>query len=290
MARPFAAFIGALLLCATAHATLVALVPSNDGLLVAADSRITFLGAECDGAFKIIEPARPMRTVALVTGESIFVSPPPAGAANLCRYVETAPRRLNFDTLVRSYLERSADDPTQLDFDGLSAACVRQVERFRQTYSQALRAFVGRDIFSVVVASYDPASQTSLLRNFVVGIDARTHHAGAVRFTETAVSPHDPRGVWLYGETSYVDRYVYAGFGRQFLSPATIGFLRTRIPVRDTSIDQAAAVAANIVHAASRATQTVPAPSGIGGPIRVVLLGDNPQPESVPWVTPPTDR
>ncbi len=283
MARLFAAFIAALLLCAAAHATLVALVPSKDGLLVAADSRITFLGAECDGAFKIIEPARPLRTVAIVTGDAIFVAPPPAGAANLCRYLETAPRRLNIDALVRSYLDRSADDPAQLAFDGLSAACVRQVERFRRAYPETLRRFTGRDIFSVVVASYDPASQAALLRNFVVRIDARTRRVRAARFTETAISPHDARGVWLYGETSYVDRYVYAGFGRKFLSSATVGFLRTRIPVRDTPMDPAVSVAVNIIQAAGRAAQVVPAPSGIGGSIRVVLLGNRPRPESVPW-------
>ncbi len=286
MARFLAAFIAALLLSATAHATLAALVPSRDGLIVAADSRISFLGAECDGAFKIIEPARPMRTVAIVTGDSIFVSPPPAGVSNLCQYLESAPRRLNIDTLVRDYLERSADDPTQLAFDGLGAACVRRVERFRQAYPEALRGFMGRDLFSVVVASYDPGTRTSLLRNFVVRIDARTRHVGAARFTQTAVSPHDPREVWIYGETSYVDRYVYAGFGRQFLSPATLGFLRDRTPVGQTPLDRAVAVAADIVQAASRAAQKVPAPSGIGGPIRVVLLGANPQPESVPWAAP----
>lgn len=283
MARFFAAFIAALLLCATAHATLVALVPSKDGLVVAADSRITFLGVECDGAFKIIEPARPMRTVAIVTGDTIFVDPPPAGAVHLCRYLESAPRRLNIDTLVRAYLERSPDEPAQLDFSGLSAACVRQVERFRRAYPQALRRFTGKDIFSVVVASYDPASQTSFLRNFVVRIDAPTRRVRAARFTRTAVSPHSSSGVWIYGETSYVDRYVYAGFGRQFLSPATLAFLRTPTPVGETALDQAAAVAANIVQAAGLASQTISAPSGIGGRIQVVLLGANPQPESVPW-------
>ena len=75
MARLFAAFLAALLLCAAAHATLVALVPSNDGLVVAADSRISFLGAECDGAFKIIEPARPVRTVAIVVATSWWPDP-----------------------------------------------------------------------------------------------------------------------------------------------------------------------------------------------------------------------
>lgn len=286
MARFFAAFFAALLWCAAAHATLVTLVPSNGGLVVAADSRISFLGTQCDGAFKIIQPARPARTVAIITGDSLFVSPPPAGVPDLCHYLETAPRRLNIDTLVRSYLERGADDPTQLAFDSLSAACLREVERFRRAYPEALRSFEGRDIFSVVVASYDPASQTSLLRNFVVRIDAGTHRLRVARFSQTAISPHDARGVWIYGETSYVDRHVYAGFGRRFLSPATTGFLAARILVRDTSIDQAVAVAADIIHAASRAAQTVLPPSGIGGAIRVVLLGSNPQPESVPWAVP----
>ncbi len=55
---------------------------------------------------------------------------------------------------------------------GLAAECVRAVEPSGIVIRSALQGYAGREIFSVVVASYDPARHVSTLRNFVVRIDA----------------------------------------------------------------------------------------------------------------------
>jgi hypothetical protein len=283
MARLSALLLVALLLPLPARATLVVMVPSRDGLVVAADSRMSFLGSECDGAFKIVELARPARTVVMVTGDSIFLKPPAAGETDVCHYVESAPRMLDVAAIVRHYLDRNPAGPARFSLEDLGAVCVRAVDRFRLSNPAVFQAFAGKDLFSVIVASYDPASRVATLRNFVVRVDRGTQRIEAARFDRIAVTPKDRRGVWIYGETAYVEKNVYAGFGRQYLSANTLNFILGNKPVGETPLSRAVAAAVNVIQATSRATEKVPAPSGIGGPIRAVLLGSKPRPEPLAW-------
>lgn len=266
------------LLGASAHATLVAVVPARDGLAIASDSRFTFMGAPCDGAFKIVEPERPLRTVAFVTGDSIFVAPPPAGE-DPCRYLATAPRLLDVGAVVKAYLGRGGEDPAGISNSDLATDSVDAVERFRQRYPNVLKSYAGREIFSVVVVSYDPASEVSTLRNFVVRMDARGRRVQAARMSESAVGLRSMRGVWIYGEAAYVNREVYAGRGRRFLSRAAQDFLRAHAPIAAVSIEEAAATAADVVEATIRAAQMDPPRNGIGGEVRVVIVDRGPRPQ-----------
>lgn len=259
-------------LSALAHATLVVVVPARDGLVIAADSRFTFMGAGCDGAFKILEPQRLGHTVAFVTGDSIFVAPPAVGTEP-CSYLATAPRLLDLGAVVTAYLDRAGDDPEKMPQAGLAAACVRSVLRFQGKYPAALRGYRGRELASVVVASYDPARGAATIRHFAIRIDARTGRAEASRGSEMTLGAGSARGVWIYGETEYVNRRVYRGPGRRFLDPATLSFLDVRGLTGEVTVERAEAVAGNVIRAASREAEIDPPPSGIGGQIRVVVVG-----------------
>jgi hypothetical protein len=278
--RPFILLL-ALLAPLSARATLVVLVPSSDGLVVAADSRISFLGAECDGQFKIIEPSRPARTIAMVTGDSVFVAPPPAGERDLCRYLQSAPHLLDIGEVVRRYLEREASGAEEFPLKALGKECVAALERFAKANPAELHAYAGREIFSVIVAGYDPRRHTATLRNFVVRMDKVTLRIESARMTTTTVTASDRRGVWLYGESGYVETNVLAGFGRKYLDAATLDFILTAASVAGAPLNRAVATATNLINAASRTTETLPAPSGIGGPVNIVLLGRDPRPRPV---------
>ncbi len=278
MPRTLAALL-ALLLSIPAHATLVAVVPSRDGVAVAADSRLTFLGSQCDGAFKILVPASPARTLAVITGDSLFVAPPPAGA-NPCRYLETAPRLLDIEAVVAQALAKSGPE---ISTAAVSAACLRAVRSFARRYPGALKPYAGRNIFSVVLIGFNPAAKTTTLRNFVLRMDAAGLHASAARLTETTVGLKDPRDIWVYGETDWLSSTVYNGPDRRFLDSATLAFLADRRPVSEVPLLEAAAVAGNIVEAAARTAQTNPPPSGIGGQVHVIAIGPEPQPQPLPW-------
>jgi len=281
MARILAALFAILLASPPAHATLVAIVPARDGFVIAADSRLTFMGAQCDGTFKIIEPKRPLRTVAVVTGDSVFLAPPLPGTTDPCRYLATAPHLVDIGAVVEDFLEAGSSDPARIATADLATACVHAVERFQAASPQALANYAGREIFSVVVAGYDPAAAATMLRNFVVRVDGRGK-VEAARVTETKVDVHTPSSVWMYGETDYVTRTVYKGPGHWFLSPATRDFVEVSRPVGEVTMASAEAVAADVIEAASRAAEIYPAPSGIGGEIRVVAVNGDPHPKALP--------
>ena len=279
--RLFGALV-VLFVCLPARATLVAVVPSRDGVVVAADSRLTFLGAGCDGAFKLVVPARPARTIAVVTGDAIFVAPPPAGA-DPCRYFETAPRLLDVNAVVADALSKTGSDPARISTAAVSQACLRAVRELARRYPGVLKPYAGREIFSVVLVSYDRASKAATLRNFVVCMDSTGEHAAVGRLTETVLDAKSARDIWVYGETGWMSASVYNGAGRRFLSPATLAFLAERRPVSEVPLLEAAVVAGNVVEAASRTAQTDPPPSGIGGQVHVIAIGPQPQPQPLPW-------
>jgi hypothetical protein len=281
MARLFATILVALLLPMPARGTLVVLVPSADGLVVAADSRTSILGVQCDGQFKIAQLKKPSRTVVMVTGDGVFIKPPGARPADLCRSLQSAPRLLDIAAVVTGYLERKAPDLSRLSLEDLASECVRAAQRFQEAYPVAFQSHIGGEIFSVVIASYDPRARVSTMRNFVVRVGRETHRIEAARFSQTAVALTDRRGVWAYGEAAYLEQNVYSGFGRQYLTAPTLDFILTDKPVAQAPLDRATAAAVNVIQAASRAAETVPAPSGIGGPIEVVLLGRRHRPQQI---------
>lgn len=263
-----------------AHATLATIVPARDGLVIAADSRLTFTGARCDGAFKILIPSRPAHTVVIITGDSFFVTPPPAGMRDPCRYLATAPRLLDIGSVVTRALEQQAgNDPAQISMDALTRACIRALARFQSRYPAVLRAYAGRDLFSVVIASYDPGRHTATLRNFVLRGNARTGRIEPGRSNETVLTSESRGGIWIYGETGWFNRTVYAGSGRRFLTAATLQLLNAHATIAATTRTQALAAAENVLTAAIRTARSIPPPSGIGGAIRAVFLGVSPRPE-----------
>lgn len=259
------------------------IVPSADGLIVAADSRTSVFGATCDSQYKITELTRPKRTVVAVTGDMAFIKPPNAGVHDVCGYLQSSPRSLDIPAVVKNYLERKSRDPFKLSLEDLGAECVLAVQRFRESSPLALDPYIGREIFSVVIASYDWRTRTSIVMNFVVRIDAATHRVEADKFTRITIPPQNRRGIWSYGETDYLNQNVFAGIGRKYLSGATLDFILADQPVAKVRLDQAVSAAANVMEAASQTTQIVPSPSGIGGPIDIVLLGRTRQPRQIQW-------
>jgi hypothetical protein len=278
MMRLLVAVLVVLMLPTPASGTLVVIVPSADGLVVAADSRTSVLGATCEMHDKITIPKRPKRTVIAVTGEVAFIQPPTARQSDVCGYMKSAPRMLDIASVVKRHLERKNIDLKKLALEEVGAECVGAVERFKELYPSALESYFGREVFSVVIASYDSKSKTAIVLNFVVRINPETHHAEAARFARLTMTPLSRRGVWSYGETDYLNQNVFGGVGRKFLTASTLTFILADAPIAEARQDQALAVAANVIEAASRTTQLVHSPSGIGGPIEIVLLGQKRRP------------
>jgi len=134
-----------------------------------------------------------------------------------------------------------------------------------------------------VIASYDAHAKTATVLNFTVRIDGATHRVEAGRFTHITITQQSRRGVWSYGESDYLNHYVFAGVGRKFLTDATLNYMLADQPVAGARLDDAVAAAGNVIEAASRTTQLTPSRSGIGGPVEMVLLGRKSRPVPIEW-------
>src|SRR5438046_2261969 len=111
--------------------TLVVIVPSRQGLVIAADSRSSIGSTYCDNSFKIIEATRPSRTSAAVTGNDQFIDAPGPGISDLCQYVTQAHRLLDIRKVVRDYLEHKNSEIDRLQIDDLALRCIVAVKEFQ---------------------------------------------------------------------------------------------------------------------------------------------------------------
>jgi hypothetical protein len=265
-----------------AAGTLILAVPSRDGLVVAADSRSTVAGIHCDNAVKIVLPARPERVVATVTGQGTFLVPPGNIAiSDLCMYVRRGPRLLDIQGVVKRYLEEKNIDLNVLEIMDLAQRCLNAVRDFQTTWPDALHSFAGHELFSVVLAGYDPKERLSVIRSFVVAVLADLK-PDIARTVDWRIAQDDAPEYFGFGETDYMNRQVFGGPGRGFLSETFIRFLTLK-SVKDVDPDIAVEVATNLIEATAKTTGIIPAPTGIGGPIDVVLLGKESQTRQLQW-------
>jgi hypothetical protein len=264
--------------------TLVVLVPSGNGLIVAADSRTTIGGkVYCDNRFKILIPRSPPRTVATVTGTGTFV----AGIENIplekvCEHIHEAPRLLDIGAIVIQHLEANNHVLEAPHTEKLLDACVEAVRAYGNSGQNRLGEFAGYAMFAVVIAAFDPSTPMTRIRRFVVNILSDGQPMGGL-VIENDFPANARREILAFGETDYLNKNVYGGAGRQFLSEQTIRFISQHGPIKDVQRDEAERVAVEVVEAVSKTTTIVAAPTGIGGPVDVVLLGAKSSPEKVRW-------
>lgn len=154
--------------------TLVIIVASQDGLVVASDSRQTIDNQTfCDGAIKLLELARPERSILAVTGRRGFypISVEMLGP-DVCGYIRLTPREFDLGEVVKKYIEAdTSSDLPSIDLGALSNNTTRDLADYLKANPHRLPGFSG-DRFSsaVTIASYDPATRTAIVRSFEIAV------------------------------------------------------------------------------------------------------------------------
>jgi hypothetical protein len=262
------------------------MVPSNGGLVVASDSRTTPVkGIDCDNQIKIFEPVHPDHMIMTVTGIPTLLQEP-LPLADICERINSTPRILDIHRLVLDYLEQSSPDKMEnVQMDALIRRCIEATRSALAHGRIKPRLRRTQDMFSVVMAGYDPDTGSASARSFVIGLTQRLDPILTRTFQRKA-TPDDNQDYWVFGETDYLNRQVIRGVGRRYLSPATTRFYTTRRPVSDVSVDEARSLAVDLIAAMARTTAVVPAPGGIGGPIDVVLVAKDSRALRLQWKSP----
>ena len=89
-----------------------------------------------------------------------------------------------------------------------------------------------------------------------------------------AFGPNDRPTVLPFGEGDYFREHVLNGPGSRYVSDAYFQ-LTQRNAISDVDAEIATTAAVDLINATSKMTEEVPAPSGIGGGISAVLLGND---------------
>jgi hypothetical protein len=253
--------------------TLVVLIPTQDGLLFTADSRTTLTTVKgvsfCDDTVKIVEPDR-KHTAISVTGNGTFLPPKMLALVAPCRYIKVTPPLLDIASLVQQELDSGNGILRQEEILALANKCRDSVAKFAFDYAKLLEQYRGKGILQVVIGSYNPADRTFVIVAFEIGAgEDLTVQVGNVIWKP--ISMEDRSGPMLFGEVEYVEQHVY---NLESELEHFNAFKQSGKKVKDVTVEEAQLAAVNLIEATSWRTEKIPASSGIGGPVDVLLVND----------------
>jgi hypothetical protein len=261
--------------------TLVVLIPTQDGLLFTADSRTTVKEVSCDNAVKIVELTHRKHTAISVTGQGKVLPDDGSAMIDPCRYIKTTPPLLDIESLVQQELESGSGILRQEEILTLANKCKAVVAKYAFDCERfkPLEEFRGKGILRVVIGSYNPADRTFLIVTFEIAAgEDLTVQVGDIEWKE--MSMEDRGGPMLFGEVSYVEQHVYnLASGLEYFN----AFEQSGKKVKDTTVAEAQAAAVNLIEATSLRTEKIPASSGIGGPVDVLLVDDKEKATRLRW-------
>jgi hypothetical protein len=207
-------------------------------------------------------------------------SKPPAGTADLCKWIKTAPRIMDIEKFAREYLESHPDDISKDGLLRLGTASLEEVRRLVKASPDAPKAYAGNNLYTIVVASYEPKTKHSRIG----AIGARFNpNSQTPEVTDNAFWDFQPdsRGqAFNFGLFDFVE-HVYKE-GRRFLKEYPDFKPDTKL-VRDIATNDAIAALANLIDAAGKTTSIVPPSAGIGGSPDILLLGSEAKPKRIQW-------
>ncbi len=252
--------------------TLIVVIPTADGIVVAADSRGVVRGNPIDGRKKLHVASTRRPVVFAVTGAADF---PHACPPNV-EFIDwmTDPLYVfRASDCVRSYLGRNPSFVlTEVALSAVAVDLAGAVSVFLSRCPQKLDEFSGRDICVLVVCQTE-SRESSLCGS--VGLSVKPD--GEVVLCTPTVRRYrstDEKHLDFFGEWQYAWDVVVQGEGKQFLREEETLIWNARRLVKDLSGFEGARFASSIIEAAARTTAFVPIPSGsgIGGAVTALIL------------------
>ncbi len=255
--------------------TLAIFIPTHSGLVIAADKRQSPQGIFCDGINKILIPERPPRTAVVITGYISLRDTANVPPAELCKFLASTPAPIDFGRATLEFLNSEGTQLSKLSGQRLADRIFGEI----QPYLDKLRPFFGTRIAQIIIADFEPETKMSSLLALGVDLDItgrfQLQPLPVTSFTTvkgTSFNLQSDRVVLPFGEVPYFNEHVLSGTGKIFLDEG-YSHLVQKEKVSDIDPELASSVAVNLIEAASKTTEHIAAPSGIGGGVSAVLLG-----------------
>lgn len=255
--------------------TLLAFVPSKSGLAVAADRRETIAGLHCDQRTKITSTSKRGMIAIAVTGNSRWYDMAALVGAKgrvvtndeLCRYAAIAPHLFDMQHTALAWLDLSNEPLTEANIVELKVHCTAEANRFANEHQSLLQDMTSA-LMNVVVMSFYPTSGMSTVRSFRVDYSPRTRAFAAGDVEVISYGPTDVGGWHLFGDADLFAQHVLPTLGSEKMSISARELLGQRMLVRDISIDQAKALASDLIEIATRN----PGLPDVGGQVQMIVL------------------
>jgi hypothetical protein len=149
------------------HGTLVVFVPTKDGLIVAADSRVTVThDFYCDGCQKIYPLVNHPRSVIAVTGLGSFIANDTKITCEDLRQHHV--RSVEFDMVGQTFLDAHKGDITEKIFNSLGTVIVSKFQTMSKAIPQPIQPGSEGAILAVRYGHYDEKKRVSILGSFSV--------------------------------------------------------------------------------------------------------------------------
>lgn len=265
--------------------TLAIVLPTADGLILAADSRMTFrfgvLTAYCDNVDKITAIDNAERTAFLTTGNTTVWQFGDIPIAEICNHIAQKKAAFAIDAIIKDAIE--ARPEILHDVTGtLPAVCVDAIRQHTSRSPNDFDSLKGRNIFQVAVCSFNAVRSSSRIQSFSIDI-ALDGAVSPSKQSDRTFSPDAPCELVLYGEANFLTDQVFNGPGLNFLGERFGRFRSEMTTIGQAPTALAPDFVADLIEAAAKTTASVPSPTGIGGPVDVLLLGREARPQRVFW-------
>ena len=253
--------------------TLVVAVPTNDGLVVAADSRREYRGQFADvnrPKLHVIDREKAPPMVFALTG-SFEAHEPPFGMS-LHDWLESSPREFDGSVVVHETLLARPERLTQATVEAATSGLFESFRRYLETKPGLVRrnAFLCRILIFQVTTSGSMIIGTSGL-----GVDSGARVIVVEAPALQSISRSDgARGDLVFGARDYTNTFVLQGAGRKLIPDRLLKLFHTGKRVRNLRQKDGWLYSNALIDATARMMVDNPPPGGanVGGPVRGYLL------------------
>lgn len=248
---------------------MVVAVPTQAGLIIAADKRTTPEGIYCDGVNKILFPKKAEPIAVFVTGLNSFRDTSGIPRPELCNVLANTPAPVDFGRTVAGYVGGQSNGVAQLDLQGVTEAIYAEMKPYID--SGWFTKLFGTRLAVITMADFEPKTGISNIKSLAVELGPKGEFRFQPSYYERFEMTNRPNAI-VFGEGAYFLSNVLNGLGKKFLDRSRDKLTATN-SISEVDAELGSAVAINSVEAASKTADIVKPSTGIGGGVDCVLLG-----------------
>ena len=249
--------------------TLVILVPTNEGIVAAADGiNVDRLHIRSPSKFAVVKPAR---VVFAITGASRLL-PRLIDSSGFKGWISKIVPPFDGDRVVVRHLRRHRPRAMDQEYVALLSAHFVQALAGRLSRDTSVTETYGaKETCCVILAQYQRATRLATIASFVTGV---TGH-GTAEVDESLFEtfrPQDEFALLKFGDTDYLDTHVLREAGRRHLGEGFFRRIEAVNRISDLNSSDAAYIAHALIAAASKTAEETPGPAGGGEGIQILLI------------------